>query len=182
MSGPLPDENARRRNAPTIPTTQLPATRRAGRPPAPPYTLGDAGTRWWRWAWGLPQAHGWDDGALYVLGRRAQLEDDLAAIDDFRPLDLAGLLEVEKSQRLLEVSYLIGRVKSLACGRMTVLKEMRELDDRLGLTPKGLAALRWKIVDPAPKPSVPGVAKPAAKKRAATVRRLRAVDPVAATG
>jgi len=27
-----------------------------------------------------------------------------------------------------------------------VIREMREMDDRLGLTPKGLAALRWKIV------------------------------------
>lgn len=33
---------------------------------------------------------------------------------------------------------------------LAVMKEMRELDDRYGLTPKGLAALRWKIVDDAP--------------------------------
>jgi len=33
-----------------------------------------------------------------------------------------------------------------------VVREMREMDDRLGLTPKGLAALRWKIVpDEVPK-------------------------------
>ncbi|MGD9754564.1 MAG: hypothetical protein AB7W59_26535 [Acidimicrobiia bacterium] len=29
---------------------------------------------------------------------------------------------------------------------MAVSREARELDDRFGLTPKGMAALRWKIV------------------------------------
>lgn len=53
-----------------------------------------------------------------------------------------------------------------------LLRECRELDDRFGLTPKGRAALRWVIVaEDAPE------AKPAS-----TVRRLRAVDPSAATG
>ncbi len=50
---------------------------------------------------------------------------------------------------------------------------MRELDDRLGLTPKGLAALRWKVVaDPQEQPETPA-------ELPANVRRLPAVDPAA---
>lgn len=33
---------------------------------------------------------------------------------------------------------------------LAVLREMRERDDRLGLTPKGRLALRWSIVDDSP--------------------------------
>jgi hypothetical protein len=35
---------------------------------------------------------------------------------------------------------------SLAGDRLKLLKEARELDHALGLTPKGMAALHWKIV------------------------------------
>jgi hypothetical protein len=109
MPGPLPSPNARRRNAPTIPTTDLPAEGRKGRAPACPYKLGKAGAAWWRWAWKLPQACGWSPGDLYVVARRARLEDD------------------EQTS--------------------ATLREARELDDRLGLTPKGMGALRWRIVE-----------------------------------
>ena len=53
MPGPLPTDDKRRRNAPTIPTTKLPAAGRKGRVPKvpPAYTLGDAGAAWWKWAW-----------------------------------------------------------------------------------------------------------------------------------
>jgi hypothetical protein len=137
--GPLPNPNARRRNAPTIPTTNLPAGGRKGRIPKVPesYKLLTAGESWWRWAWHLPQAVAWDDGSHYALARRAQLEDTMAAlaVDDAR-------------------------------GRLSVLKEMRELDRRFGLDPKAMAELRWTIVaEEAPEK------KPAAPAR----RHLRAV-------
>lgn len=35
-------------------------------------------------------------------------------------------------------------------GQLQLMREMREIDDRLGLTPKGMAALRWVIVDDTP--------------------------------
>jgi hypothetical protein len=100
MPGPLPKTNARRRNAPTIPTTDLPAAGWKGPMPAVPagYELGESGSAWWAWAWRTPQAAAWSPGDLY--------------------------------------------------GELQVAREARELDDRLGLTPKGLAALRWKIVAP----------------------------------
>jgi hypothetical protein len=73
--------------------------------------LGTAGKAWWAWAWKLPHACAWSAGDLYVVARRARLEDDARTV--------------------------------------TSEREMRELDDRLGLTPKGMAALRWRIVEPA---------------------------------
>lgn len=52
---------------------------------------------------------------------------------------------------------------------LAVLREMRERDDRLGLTPKGRLALRWSIVDDTPasdeKPTLTAV--PAAWRTAA---------------
>lgn len=147
MSGPLPNPNRRRRNAPTIPTTDLPASGRRGSVPKVPdgYDLAAAGSAWWRWAWKTPQAAGWSAGDLYVVARRALLEDDLAALKDidaevFRVDDM-----VDATDEALK--SLIGRLKALAVGELQVAKEARELDDRLGLTPKGLAALRWRIVD-----------------------------------
>lgn len=120
MPGPLPDPNAIRRNAPTIPTTELPASGRTSPTPDVPgwISLGDAGAAWWEWAWHTPQACGWSTGNLVTVAHRASLEDELVAAD----------------------------VKS----RVGVIKEMREADARLGLTPKGMADLRWKVVDDSP--------------------------------
>jgi hypothetical protein len=138
--GPLPNPNARRRNAPTIPTTVLPAGGRKGPAPRVPatYKLMTAGKAWWRWAWSLPQAAAWDTGSHYALARRAQLEDTLAAlaVDDAR-------------------------------GRLSILKEMRELDRRFGLDPKALAELRWTIAEEAP--AEQKQTAPAARPRLAVV-------------
>lgn len=112
MPGPLPNPQRRRRNAPTVPTTALPAGGFEGPTPVCPLELGEAGVRWWEWAWSTPQAAGWSKGDLFSLARRALFED-LFAVD---------------------------RTKSNA-------SEMRELDDRFGLTPKGMAALHWTIVE-----------------------------------
>jgi hypothetical protein len=180
--GPLPKPGARRHNPPTIPTTSLPVSGRTARPPTPPkgYELSESGKRWWRWAWKLPQAAAWDDGALYHVARRAQLEDDLAAMDSVRGMDLADLLDLgdSESEAIKRVEFVLGRLKGLAGGRLTVLREMRELDERLGLNPAAMAKLRWTIVtdEPAAVPSPPqGGALPS------NVRRMRAFDPEAAT-
>ena len=146
--GPMPNSARRRRNTPAIPTTALPATGRTGTVPRPPrgYDLGDAGRAWWRWAWHLPQAAGWSSGDTYAIARRASLEDDLATLALVDTLDLGELLEIPGDDRRLQVlAQILGRTKALATGRLQILREMRELDDRLALTPKGLAALRWKI-------------------------------------
>lgn len=146
MPGPLPNPNRRRRNAPTIPTTELPAGGR--RDPAPDipeaHELGNAGRAWWVWAWSTPQACGWSDGDTFVIARRASLEDDLATIAKVDNLDLVELLDAEMEQSFRQ---LISRLVALCGGRLALFREMRDLDDRLGLTPKGLANLRWTIVE-----------------------------------
>lgn len=150
MPGPLPDPNRQRRNKPAIPTTNLPAGGRKGTTPKPPvgYDFGRRAAAWWKWAWKTPQAAAWSAGDLYVIARRAQLEDEMDALLRVDSgLDLAELLEVEPKEQLDDLKRLIATLKALAGGSIAVKKEARELDDRLGLTPKGFAALRFKIVD-----------------------------------
>lgn len=141
MPGPLPQPQRRRRNAPTIPTTSLPAGGREGPIPDPPewVSLGAAGRAWWAWAWSTPQSAGWSERAhLDAVARRAALQDDLYAIE----LDgsLAGLDEEE-------LRALVCTLKAIVSGKATLLGKVTELDDRLGLTPKAMAQLRWTIVD-----------------------------------
>lgn len=158
MPGPLPDPNARRRNAPTIPTTTLPAEGYDGPTPVVPasYDLGAAGQAWWSWAWRLPQAAGWSSGDLFALARRASIEDDLVALEagDF---DLAELLGMDDDgDRVRAVEVIIRKLKAMAGGKVSLMREARELDNRFGLTPKGLADLRWtiKATEAAPEPDV----------------------------
>lgn len=153
--GPLPDPNRRRRNAPTIPTTNLPAGGYTGEMPVPPewVDLGEAGLAWWAWAWRTPQAAAWSPGDDCMIARRASLEDDLRIQNQVDSMDFFDALNAEEAAA---VKQLIGRLAALASGRLAICKEMRELDNLLGLTPKGMAALRWKIVpDPKAKETAP---------------------------
>lgn len=112
--------------------------------------LRKAGQQWWVWAWTTPQALGWGDsvGMESVVARRASLEDDLGSLEFVHNLDL--LDDEFQSETAKALRDAIQRLASMATGRLAVMREMRELDDRLGFTPKGLAALRWQIVaDPA---------------------------------
>lgn len=146
MPGPLPKpaDQRRRRNAPTIPTTRLPASGFDGSIPRCPMRLGKAGRAWWRWAWRTPQAAAWSPGAVYSVALRASLQD---LLDD-------PAIEVTPT--------LVGRCV--------------DLDDKLGLTPKGMAALRWEIVADEPAQVVPDELAPVRE------RRVAAVDPAIAAG
>lgn len=170
--GPLPDPDRRRRNAPTIPTTDIPITGRTDPAPSVPswVKLDKAGRAWWKWAWSTPQACAWGvgAGAEDVVARRASLEDDLAALHIVAGVDFDELGEDEAHGHLAAV---VRRIAAMATGRLQLMREMRELDDRLGLTPKGMAALRWKVTGAAPaadgKPaSAPAVANPYGHLRA----------------
>ena len=119
--------------------------------PACPYELGEAGSAWWAWAWGTPQAAKWDAGALYTVARRALLEDEHAAVGSFDPdalnwffssLDLDSEDAVQGALR--ELGRVIGRLQALATGRVSLSKEMRELEAQLGLGAKSMHALGWK--------------------------------------
>jgi hypothetical protein len=183
MSGPLPDPKRRRRNAPTIPTTELPASGPEVDPPEVPeaYELHAAGREWWGWAWRLPQACAWDDGSLYVAARRAQLEDDLVVLDDaegFNVEDILGSFDADLKGEIelgKHVEFLIRKLRSLAGGRLQVMKEMRELDNKLGLNPEALAKLRWTIVDEDGEQEVPAPRAAASGKRSSRRGRLELV-------
>lgn len=174
--GPLPNPHRRRRNAPTIPTTELPAGGRRGRRPKPParLELGPSALEWWEWAWSTPQAAAWAGaGFTEVLARRASLEDDLAALARVDGLDLAELMDADTARML---DAILRRMAGLTGGRLAVLREMRELDDRLGLTPKALAALRWRIADTAPDEGPALVDEVEARRRDRRARALEAVE------
>lgn len=145
--GPLPQKTRRRRNAPTIPATELPVSGRQGPPPPVPswIELGRSGRAWWKWAWSTPQAVAWGDdvGQEPVVARRASLEDTLATLEAVRGFDYDQFPEDVEFRVVKAVVY---HLSSLVVGRLNVLKEMRELDNQLGLTPQGLARLRWTIV------------------------------------
>lgn len=153
--GPLPKpaDQRRRRNAPAIPTTNLPRGGRVDPAPRCPYKLDRKGRAWWKWAWSTPQACAWDEvGHLYLVARRAQLEDDLEALVG-APIEI-GLEDLLDAKSKRAVDALVGALRAAAGGKLSLCREMREIDDRLGLTPKGLAQLRWQIVaDPEPESS-----------------------------
>lgn len=177
MPGPLPNAQRRRRNAPVIPTTVLPAAGRTGAAPRPPkaYELGKAGAAWWKWAWHTPQATAWSAGDLYAIARRASIEDDMAALAAVEGLDAVDAFDALDDHSGQPFRQLIQRLAALATSKIGLAKEARELDDRLGLTPKALAQLRWSIDDEEEKPT-------AAAPPASNVRRLRAVDSGAVAG
>jgi hypothetical protein len=136
----------------------LPPAGRKGRPPKCPYELAAAGEAWWKWAWGTPQATQWDTGSLYTVGRRAQLEDSLAALDQFDPHALDwffSAIDVGSEdaiwEQIRELGRIVGQLQALAGSRLAVAQKMAELDDRLGLSPKALAALKWAVTDGEPK-------------------------------
>lgn len=123
MPGPLPQETRRRRNAPTIPTTNLPAGGCDLEPPEVPdwVRLGAKGRAWWDWAWSTPQAAAWSPEAHGpTVAQRAILEDDLFAAE---------------------------QLEDPIKARAAVITKITQLEDRLGLSPKSMAQLRWKIVE-----------------------------------
>lgn len=146
--GPLPNRTRRRNNPPAIPSTVLPVSGRSGPTPIPPEScdLEVAGCEWWDWAWSTPHAVAWSEGDLYVIARRASLEDDLAMIATVDNLDVLRMLDAASENA---IRSMVSRLAALASGRLQIMKEMRELDTRLGLTPKGRSDLRWEIADDA---------------------------------
>lgn len=123
MARPLPKPDARVQRtaaAENALAVRLPVTGRVGRPPACPVPLGEAGKRWWRWAWSTPQAVRWHKGYLEPLARRATLEDAYVdAADADNPY--------QERARLLPI--------------------MVRIDAQFGLTPDAAAAQHLVFVD-----------------------------------
>jgi hypothetical protein len=57
--------------------------------------------------------------------------------------DDGALYAIARRARLQDVMESDGEING------SMAREIREMDDRLGLTPKAMAALRWKIVEEA---------------------------------
>lgn len=127
MRGPLPQSQKHRANAPTYANVALPRAGRKGRTPSPPawLDLGEVGLAWWKWAWRTPQATQWDSSVAPLVARRAALEDQWN-----------GTFKDKNGEEITPPASL--------------MKSVLDLDDRLGLSPKALAMLRWSIVDETP--------------------------------
>lgn len=168
MRGPLPkdDESRRRRNAPTISPTELPASGRKGPVPKVPkgYALRECGQAWWEWAWRTPQSAAWNDGYLYAVLRRAVLEDDLDAIRRVDSGSFDELLDATEEDTRRQVEWVVSTLRAICGSELNLMKEARELDDRLGLTAKAFGQLRWQIKSDEAKPAA---SAPASRSRRA---------------
>lgn len=152
--GPHADPNARRRNKRKS-NSPLPLSGPEGPAPKSPYKLGKSGKAWWKWAWKLPQATAWDDGSVYFVARRAQLEDDAAALDFADYTDLHDLLSGADDEAAKQIEWAIGVLKKSAAGKLAIDKERRELDNKLGLNPDAFKRMGWEIEVPGDEAEAP---------------------------
>lgn len=116
---PSSDARSRRKEIAGQGAHRLPIQGRVGRPPAPPFPLGPAGRRWWKWLWATPQATIYHKGFHEPLARRASLEDLYE--------------QALKSSDTTEAPRLLAM--------------MIRLDDMFGLTPAGAAKQHMVFVD-----------------------------------
>lgn len=159
MPGPAPKPagTRQRRNAPMANTLKLPAEGRTGAAPEWPAGL-EPSTRArivWEGLWSTPQAVAWERlGWTRVVARYAQMvadsERDLDDIEDQKVY--ASLLRTQAA----------------------LMPELRQLEDRLGLTPMSMLRLRWEVVED--EVAARREAGPAAKKTTAA-RRAKKADP-----
>lgn len=154
MPGPAPKpaDQRRRRNAPLANTVKLPAEGRTGDAPEWPLPWQRVvEAKIWADLWATPQAAAWErmgTATVRVVARYVRL---LSLVE--------GPADDEDRAPRTSATLLLG--------------EVRQLEDRLGLTPMAMLRLRWEIV-----------ADDLAEKRegsAPTRRRLKAVDPHAPT-
>lgn len=120
-NGPAANPNARRRNArPAF--RRLPAAGRQGDPPSWPLGKPTRGeTELWAELWASPQAAAWEE--------------------------LGWVRTVARYARIVLVAERRGGDRRIAIASAT---EARQLEDRLGLSPKAMRSLGWDIVATAP--------------------------------
>ena len=139
---PKPSSQRRRRNKDAQPST-LPAAGFSGPIPKLP-SKSPAWLKltkdWWTTIWRSPMATRWEDADVPSLVRLARLVDTVNRSD--------------------------GQKSWMGSQQANLLSEIRQLEDRYGLSPKSRASLRWEIARTEPETEAPK----------ATVRRLRAVD------
>lgn len=140
---PKPDGQRRRRNA-TVAMTRLPAEGRQGDPPPWPLDWGSEDElALWDDLWHTPQAVVWE---------RYRWTRAVARYCTLITLAESGTLTISQ--------------------QVSVMAEIRQIEDRLGLNPVAMLRLRWEVA-----PDEVGEARQAQAPR----RRLVAVDPTGPT-
>lgn len=149
MPGPAPKpaSQRRRRNKPAVAAKLSPAPRGRRAPTLPAADTLLAETRaWWRMVWKSPMAAHWIEADRPAVVRLAHLQDLVAR--ELRGWSDRGqigdLVRDEKRDDLVRVQ-LAGAMVSVA-----LLAEMRQIEDRLGLTPMARKRLQWEMDDEAP--------------------------------
>lgn len=153
---PKPPGARRRRNAGQSQWQQLPAEGRSGPIPEPrtDRELGEIASQYWETLWTSPMAVTFTDADIQSLTRLAVLVDDRA-----RSESADGLIEIVESNFGSEVEVVVGKFAGDA--------EIRQLEDRYGVSPLARRRLQWEIRQG--EAGEPARAKPMA-------RTLRAVD------
>lgn len=152
--GPLPKKNARRRNAPTIPTDVLPPEGRKGPAPKTLEPLTKQARAYYVWAWRQPAAAAWHESDAELVAEWARLKDYVA-----RALRGEVMKQTAKGPVQVEVST-------------GMLAQIRGIEDRLFLSPMARKRARVAMVgeaagtsavpdDPrADQPDAPNVVRP----------------------
>ena len=140
---PKPDGQVRHRNRPLANTVKLPAAGRDG--PPPPFPLGELDEYWagvWADLWATPAAAAWERNSWTRSVARYLL-----------------------AQKAAERSLATARPSAL------ILGEVRQMEDRLGLTPLSMLRLRWEI------DADDEVEAKRSQRGPSSRRRIKAVDP-----
>lgn len=133
MPGPLPkdEEERRRRNEPTIPTTELPADGYDGPIPEPVEELTELEDLYYRWAWSTPAAAAWHVSDVEIVAEWARLKAYAARC-------LRGEIVKETAQG----KFITADLSSAVFAQITAR------EDRLLLSPMARAKGRAKIIAP----------------------------------
>ncbi len=131
---PKPPGQRRRRNKGQSDWQQLPAEGRKGEIPEPrtERKLGDIARQYWETLWTSPMAVTFTDADIQPLSRLAVLVDDRA-----RSESGDGLIEIVESNYSDEVEVVVGRFAGDG--------EIRQLEDRYGISPLARRRLQWEI-------------------------------------
>jgi hypothetical protein len=142
---PKPEGQRRRRNAPIANSTRLPAAGRRGKAPA------------WPLSRAIELSIGRRESALWT---RLWKKPQAVAWEQLDCLDA-----VARYVRLSVQADVFG-------AQATLLAEVRQMEDRLGLTPMSMLRLRWEIVDE----DEPAAVEPQGENVLSIRERLAAVD------
>jgi hypothetical protein len=155
---PKPPGARRRRNAGQSQWQELPAEGRKGEIPEPrtQRKLGEVAERYWDTLWTSPMAVTFTDADIQPLTRLAVLVDDRDRSESGE-----GLIEI------IESAYTEGEVE-VVVGRFVGDGEIRQLEDRYGISPLARRRLQWEIKQ--------GDVVEMPTRKAGSDRKLRAVE------